>query len=287
MKLNVLDSFRLEGRVALVTGASRGLGEVIASALAEAGASLALLARGSRVHQVARALSAEHGVSCRGYQCDVSDAGAVQEAVAAVIADCGGLHIVVNNAGINIRGPIEELSLDQFRQVQDTNLTSMWLLCRAAAAHLKAQGYGRVVNVGSLLSILGMAERTPLRGQQGRGAATYPRAGAGVGAGGDHRQLHHPRRVRDRDEPAAVRGPGDQRRRGGQGSPGALGGAGGGRRNGPLPGQRRSQLRDRRGADHRRRLERALKILFLEPFSGGSNREFADGLVQHSRHRSR
>ena len=67
----------------------------------------------------------------------------------------------MNNAGINIRGPIEELSLEQFRQVQDTNLTSMWLVCRAAAAHLKAQGYGRVVNIGSLLSVLGMAERTP------------------------------------------------------------------------------------------------------------------------------
>ena len=51
--------------------------------------------------------------------------------MADVIADCGGLHIVVNNAGINIRGPIEELSLEQFRQVQDTNLTSMWLVCRA------------------------------------------------------------------------------------------------------------------------------------------------------------
>ena len=161
MKLNVLDSFRLEGRVALVTGASRGLGEVIASALAEAGASLALLARSERVNEVARTLSAEHGVDCRAWQCDVGDPGAVRETVAAAIADCGGLHIVVNNAGINIRGPIEELSLEQFRQVQDANVTSMWLVCRAAAAHLKAQRYGRVVNIGSLLSILGMAQRTP------------------------------------------------------------------------------------------------------------------------------
>ena len=161
MKLGILDSFRLDGRVALVTGASRGFGEVIASALAEAGASLALLARGERVHDVARELSAEHGVDCRAYRCDVSDATAVEETVAAAIADCGGLHIVVNNAGINIRGLIEELSLEQFRQVQDTNLTSMWLVCRAAAAYLKAQGYGRVVNIGSLLSVLGMAERTP------------------------------------------------------------------------------------------------------------------------------
>ena len=67
MKLDVLDSFRRQGRVALVTGASRGFGEVIASALAEAGASLALLARSKRVHEVARTLSAEHGVGCRGY----------------------------------------------------------------------------------------------------------------------------------------------------------------------------------------------------------------------------
>ena len=205
MTLSVLDSFRLDGRVALVTGASRGFGEVIASALAEAGASLALLARGERVHEVAHELSAEHGVGCRGYRCDVSDAAAVQETVAAAIADCGGLHIVVNNAGINIRGPIESLSLEQFRQVQDTNLTSMWLVCRAAAAHLKAQGYGRVVNIGSLLSILGMAERTPYAVSKGGVLQLTPGAGAGVGAGRDHRQLHHPRRLRHRDEPAAVR----------------------------------------------------------------------------------
>ena len=94
MRLGILDSFRLEGRVALVTGASRGFGEVIASALAEAGASLALLARGERVHGVARELSAEHGVACRAWRCDVSDPAAVEEAVAGVIADRGGLHIV-------------------------------------------------------------------------------------------------------------------------------------------------------------------------------------------------
>ena len=76
MKLDVLNSFRLQGRVALVTGASRGFGEVIASALAEAGASLALLARGERVQEVARELSAEHGVACLAYRCDVSDAAA-------------------------------------------------------------------------------------------------------------------------------------------------------------------------------------------------------------------
>ena len=161
MKLNVLDSFRLDGRVALVTGASRGLGEAIASALAEAGAAVAVVARSSRVHEVARELAAEHGTSCRAYQCDVTDARSVQDTVGAVIAECGGLHVVVNNAGINIRGPIDELSLDQFQQVQDTNVTAMWLVCRAAAAHLKQQGYGRLVNIGSLLSVLGMAERTP------------------------------------------------------------------------------------------------------------------------------
>ena len=161
LKLDVFSSFKLAGRVALVTGASRGFGEVIASALAEAGAAVALVARSDSVYRIANELTDEHGVSCKGYQCDVSSEDAVTKLIAEIIKDFRGLHIVVNNAGINTRGSIEDLELDQFQEVQDTNITSMWLICRAVARHFKEQQYGRVLNIGSLLSVLGMPGRTP------------------------------------------------------------------------------------------------------------------------------
>jgi len=68
--------------------------------------------------------------------------------------------VLINNAGINIRGPIEALSLEEYREVQDTNVTGVWLLCREVAPHMKARRYGRVINVGSMLSVIAMPDRT-------------------------------------------------------------------------------------------------------------------------------
>ena len=166
--MSILDKFKLDNRVALVTGGNRGLGKAIAVALAEAGARVALTSTDSaRAQAVAAEIQASTGQTCRGYACDVTDPKQVEAAVAQVLADFNGLDILVNNAGINIRGPIDQLSLEEFEQVQATNVTGVWLLCRAAAPHLKAQRHGRVINMGSILSLISIPDRTPYATSKG------------------------------------------------------------------------------------------------------------------------
>lgn len=181
--MSILDKFKLTGRVALVTGGNRGLGRQMALALAEAGAHVALTSREQEraefaAGEIARSISVAAGdqdsrrtavrlPSVRGYACDVSDTEQSAQVVQRVIADFGGLHVLVNNAGINIRGPIEEIEPEEFQRVIATNTTGVWNICRAAAAHLKAQRYGRVINVGSTLSIIALPERTPYASSKG------------------------------------------------------------------------------------------------------------------------
>ena len=185
--MSVLDKFKLNGRIALVTGGNRGLGWQMALALAEAGAAVALTSRDqSRADQAAREIAqtlvdaqasgsgvGDGGASpdpfamVRGYACEVSDAEQTAQVVQQVIADFGGLHILINNAGINIRGPIEELQPEEFQQVIATNVTGVWNFCRAAARHLKAQKYGRVINIGSTLSIIALPDRSPYASSKG------------------------------------------------------------------------------------------------------------------------
>ena len=185
--MSVLDKFKLNGRIALVTGGNRGLGWQMALALAEAGAAVALTSRDqSRADQAASEIAqtlvdahasesdvGDGGASpdplamVRGYACEVSDPEQTAHVVQQVIADFGGLHILINNAGINIRGPIEELQPEEFQQVIATNVTGVWNFCRAAAGHLKAQRYGRVINIGSTLSIIALPDRSPYASSKG------------------------------------------------------------------------------------------------------------------------
>ncbi len=166
--MGVLDRFRLDGRVALVTGGNRGLGREMAQALAEAGADVALTSQeASRAEQAAAAIAGATGRRVRGYACQVTDAAQVTDTVARVVQDLGRLDILVNNAGINLRGPIEELDPADFRRVMEVNVTGAWLMCRAAGPHLKASGRGRVINVGSILSVVALPERTPYASSKG------------------------------------------------------------------------------------------------------------------------
>lgn len=160
--MNVLDMLRLDGKTAIVTGATKGLGRAMAEGLAEAGADVAIISRHEdEAIAVADDIRAATDRSCRGYACDVSQPAQVETTVQQIIDDFGRLHILINNAGINIRGPIDELSFEEFQSVNHINVNGPWLMSRAVAPTLKAQKYGRVINIGSVLSIIAMADRTP------------------------------------------------------------------------------------------------------------------------------
>jgi NAD(P)-dependent dehydrogenase (short-subunit alcohol dehydrogenase family) len=166
--MSILDKFRLDGRIAIVTGGNRGLGKEMSTALAEAGAQVAIVSRKAEEAQaVAAQIQTASGRTCRGYSADMTVPEQVEAFAKGVLADFGQVDILVNNAGINIRRPIEELSLEEFRQVQDTNVTGPWLLCRALATHFKERKYGRIVNIGSTLSIISIAGRSPYASSKG------------------------------------------------------------------------------------------------------------------------
>jgi NAD(P)-dependent dehydrogenase (short-subunit alcohol dehydrogenase family) len=166
--MNILESFRLDGKVALVTGGNRGLGRQMAQALAEAGADVAVVSRKEAEAKAAAAeISAATGRSCKGFACDVTVPEQVSALAERVLEEFGHVDVIVNNAGINIRGPIETLSVEDFRRVQESNVTGPWLVCRAFAAHLKTRGAGRVINMGSTLSVIGLADRTPYASSKG------------------------------------------------------------------------------------------------------------------------
>jgi len=161
MTKSILDQFRLGGQAALVVGGNRGLGLEMAKALAEAGASIFVAGRDATRNEQARALVADrYQRECGCGACDVTDPEQVRATVAAAVAQFGKIEILVNSAGINIRGAIENVSPADFDAVQRVNVTGTWLMCREVVPVMKRHGYGRIVNVGSMLSVVAMAERT-------------------------------------------------------------------------------------------------------------------------------
>ncbi|HTK05643.1 MAG TPA: glucose 1-dehydrogenase [Ktedonobacteraceae bacterium] len=156
-----LDIFQLHGRVALVTGGNRGLGLEMSRALAEAGADVVITSRSEeRAQAAARELAEATGRRTLGLAVDVTDASQIAAMVQRVHREFGRLDILVNNAGINIRKPIEEFDEASWDAVQQTNLKAPFLCARAVAPIMKEQGYGRVINVASMLGLVGLAERS-------------------------------------------------------------------------------------------------------------------------------
>jgi NAD(P)-dependent dehydrogenase (short-subunit alcohol dehydrogenase family) len=150
----------LKGRVALVTGASRGIGKAIVLALAPAGVRVALVSRDvdqlQRVASDARRLGAEAEV----FRADVADEAQVLRLEREVTGKFGPVDILVNNAGINIRKNCVDFTLAEWNSILSTNLTSAFLLCRSFVPHMKGRGYGRIINTTSIMSHVSLPQRT-------------------------------------------------------------------------------------------------------------------------------
>ncbi|HLF70805.1 MAG TPA: glucose 1-dehydrogenase [Dehalococcoidia bacterium] len=152
-----MDLFELTGRVAVVTGGNGGIGLGMAKGLASAGASIIVAARNQEKSARAVAELTALGVEAVSIPVDVQDEASIEHLIAASIERFGRIDVLINNAGMNIRKPPQEMSTDEYHTVMDTNLTSIFLGCRAVYPQMKAQGGGKIINIGSMMSIFGGA----------------------------------------------------------------------------------------------------------------------------------
>jgi 2-deoxy-D-gluconate 3-dehydrogenase len=149
--------FNLKGKVAIVTGGNGGIGLGMAQGLADAGADIVIAARNAEKSRAAAASLSARGVRAIATACDVTHAESVAAMVASTATEFGRIDILVNNAGINIRNPVHEMALEDWRKVMDTNLTSAFLCCKAVHPQMKKTGGGKIINIGSMLSLFGTA----------------------------------------------------------------------------------------------------------------------------------
>jgi len=167
-KLPGVKLFNLGGRTAIITGGSKGLGLAMASALASAGANIMIVNRnGDEGAQAAQDLSAEFGVQAHSFSADISNQAHTEAMAKEAINKFGRIDILINSAGINIRGPIDEVSLDDFNKVMHVNVTGTWLCCRAVTPHMKKASGGKIINLASTLGLVGLANRTPYTSSKG------------------------------------------------------------------------------------------------------------------------
>jgi 2-deoxy-D-gluconate 3-dehydrogenase len=145
----VYDLFSVEGKRALVTGGSAGMGRAMAEALVEAGARVAIVGRSGRVFDVAEEIGAIP------LQADLADRAQALALVDRAVEALGGLEVLVNNAGVQQRHPAEEFPLDNWDHVLSVNLDAVWILAQAAGRYMLAQGHGKIINMASVISFFG------------------------------------------------------------------------------------------------------------------------------------
>jgi len=150
---------KLNGKIALITGGSRGLGKAMALALAKEGAHLALVARDETKLKIATDEIGQTGGSAEYFLADVTQPDQVKAAEQAIIARFGHIDILINNAGINIRKPLTEYTLEEWHQVMNANLTSVYLMCHAFIPHMTGRDYGRIINLTSMMSHIALPGR--------------------------------------------------------------------------------------------------------------------------------
>src|ERR1022692_2118365 len=151
---------QLSGKTALITGASRGLGKAMALALSAEGATIALVAcDSSKLHEVRTEIESRGGMASV-YLADVTREEEVQRLESEVSSQLGRIQILINNAGTNVRKNLTDFSLEEWLKVVDTSLTSSFLMCRAFVPHMKGSGYGRVLNMTSIMSHVSLPGRS-------------------------------------------------------------------------------------------------------------------------------
>jgi len=150
---------KLDGKVAVITGASKGLGKAMALALAAEGARIALVSRNlEQLNEVGRAVKSAGG-EARVFQADVAEEEQVRKLERDVTGALGKVHILINNAGINVRKPIVEFTLEEWHRVMNTNVTSVFLMCRSFIPHMRGAGYGRIISMTSIMSWVSLPGR--------------------------------------------------------------------------------------------------------------------------------
>lgn len=147
--------FSLRGKVALVTGGTHGIGFAMAEALGNAGARVAFNGHSPERLEAAQKRYQSAGIDALGYLCDVTDGQAVQDMVARIAEDAGGVDILVNNAGVIQRTPMTDMSAEDFRRVVDVDLVAPFLVAKAVLPGMMGKGHGKIINICSMMSELG------------------------------------------------------------------------------------------------------------------------------------
>ena len=163
-----IKQFDLSGKAAIITGGSKGLGLAMAAGLASAGANIMLVNRNADEGiQAAKDLSADYGTKVTSFAADITDVQQTEAMAAAAMNAFGRIDILINSAGINIRGAIDEITPEDFSKVMQVNVNGTWLCSRAVVPFMKKNGSGKIINLASTLGLVGLANRTPYASSKG------------------------------------------------------------------------------------------------------------------------
>jgi NAD(P)-dependent dehydrogenase (short-subunit alcohol dehydrogenase family) len=155
-----MSNHSLKDKVVVITGASKGLGEAMALALGAAGARIALVSRDLERLNAAKQAVEKVGGKAQVFQADVTDEEQILKLEHDVTRAFNDVHVLINNAGINLRKQLVEFTLEEWTRVLDTNLTSVFLMCRSFVPHMRGRGYGRVINIASMMSWVSLPGRS-------------------------------------------------------------------------------------------------------------------------------
>ena len=167
-RLPGIKQFDLTGKAAIITGGSKGLGLAMAEGLASAGANVMLVNRNLEEGvEAAKEISKMYGVKAISFAADITSQEKTEMMAKEAMKFFGRLDILINSAGINIRGPIDEVSSSDFAKVMEVNVNGTWLCSRAVTPYMKEKKYGRIINMASTLGLVGLSNRTPYASSKG------------------------------------------------------------------------------------------------------------------------